>query len=719
MLLSVTCMASTAVSPPPQRGAIYARYSTDFQNSIEDQIRECKAWAAANNVVIPDGMIFIDRGVTGKKSKRVGMQAMLDRLDEIDVVITLRTCRLFRNLYKTLEFIAENILDRGKRVAFVSQDLDTAKDDKWRYFLPILGMMDESRLLSGNASIQAAHKGMNAEGLAWGSRTFGYTSEEVEGRKTKKGKARRRWVKDETESGWVEKIFNWFVKDGLPITQIIERLNKEAAPLPPKCSSGRWQRGAVIRALSNTRYRGVWPYGEKMNVWQHKAEYNRQIERDEPLDIRIDEDLRIIDDATWFAAQKQLEVERERQSHRRRRGSGERKYTSVLNGLCFCAEHKDQVLTTCGAHGKYFQCRVCKDSGDAYLSRFVDRELATRLVAEAVGKVLASDESLTAKLKQVFVDQVAALQRNDPGDEKTLHQRLDQVNKQIDRAKKAPVVSDEDEQENRDWLRELRGDRAEIQSELSRLKTIQQCAVVPSDEQVEEAIGILAEVLAEAATVGDVEREERAHRIIKHVTGGRIEIHQEDAEGNAKPTLKAVFSAAPLRLLLKELNAPDAGVEIDEQQVTIELREPTEAEQLADEAKALEDEGLLMKQIVQRLTKKHGRPISRGTVVKALDHWYESRGQQRPDGRSRRSTLDQHTLVPTTSGDPEVIASVMKLFKAGKLYQQIANELKIDRNTVTKIVKNWHDKRGLPVPDGRTRRKSLDTKSDKPHDPES
>lgn len=719
MLLSVMCMASTSLSPTPQRGAIYARYSTDYQNSVEDQIRECKAWAAANNIVVTDDRIFIDRGISGKTSKRPGSQAMLDRMDEIDVVITVRTCRMFRNLRKTLNFIAENVLDTGKRIVFVSQDLDTAKDDRWRYLIPFLALMDEIRLQSGTASIQAAHKGMNAEGLVWGSRTFGYKGKEIAGRKTNQGKARRRWVKDDVEANWVQKIFKWFVEDAVPIAQIVVRLNSQDAPLPPKCKSGRWQRLAVMGVLSNTRYRGVWPYGVKENVWQNKAEYNRQVERDEPLDIRIDEGLRIIDDAMWFAAQNQLEVERQRQSHRARRGTGERHYTSVLNGLCYCAKHKDQLLTTCGAHGKYLRCPVCKDSGDAYLSRFVDKDLATRLIADAVGKMLVSDEELVVELKQVFIAQVETLQQRDPGIEKDLQRRLNKLNSQIEFVMNAPGETEEDQRENHDRLRVLRADRAQVQSELAKLEADQQRAVIPTDAEIDEAVSMIADVLVHAATVGDVEREERAHRILKQVTGGRIEIEQFGIDGEGRSTLKAVFTAAPLRLLLKELDASVFGVEIDERTVTIDLREPTEAELLADEAKALEDEGLLMKQIIRTLCQRHGRKISRGTVVQALDHWYRSRGLQRLDGRSRRSKLDQHTIVPTTSGDPAVIASVMKLFEAGKLYQQIADELKIDRNTITKIVKNWHAERGLPVPDGRTRRKALEIKSDRQRESES
>lgn len=465
--------------------------------------------------------------------------------------------------------------------------------------------------------------------------------------------------------------------------------------------------------LTNTRYRGVWPYGEKQNVWQNKAEYSRQVTREKPLDVRTDEGLRIIDDATWYAAQKQIEVERERQSHRARRGSGKRRYTSVLNGLCHCAKHKDQVLTTCGAQGKYLRCPACKDSGDGYLTRFVDRALATRLIAGAVGSMLSSDKDLAEQLKQVFVEQVADLQKSDPAEEKTLRRRLDEVSKLITRVLNAPVGTDEDERENQEQVRALRAQRAEVQSKLAHLEDAKRSAVIPTDEQVNEAINSLAEVLADAAVVGDIEREERAHRILKLVTGGRIEIEQDAQEGEAKPQLKAVFTSAPLRLLLSEMNGPDVGVEIEEQEVTIKLRDPSEAEMLANEAKALEDEGLLMKQIVKKISERHGRKISRATVVAALDHWYASRGQERPDGRSRRGTLKKRSLVPTTSEDPSVIAAVMTAFDNGKLYQQIADELGIDRNTITKIVKNWHAERGKPVPDGRTRRKALDHKSRK------
>ena len=41
------------------------------------------------------------------------------------------------------------------------------------------------------------------------------------------------------------------------------------------------------------------------------------------------------------------------------------------------------------------------------------------------------------------------------------------------------------------------------------------------------------------------------------------------------------------------------------------------------------------------------------------------------------------------------------------LLGDVAVELGVDRNTVTAAWRHWHASRGLPAPDGRTRRKSL------------
>ncbi len=53
---------------------------------------------------------------------------------------------------------------------------------------------------------------------------------------------------------------------------------------------------------------------------------------------------------------------------------------------------------------------------------------------------------------------------------------------------------------------------------------------------------------------------------------------------------------------------------------------------------------------------------------------------------------------------------VMALAQEGMCYKTIAKTMNRHRNHVTKLIKHWHESRGLTVPDGRARRKTLENK---------
>ena len=81
-----------------KRGAIYARYSSRFQHSTKDQIRECREWAEQNRIEVLDCHVYMDKRQTGRKN-RAGFQAMMAAVaaDEVDVVVIFTTSRLFPN----------------------------------------------------------------------------------------------------------------------------------------------------------------------------------------------------------------------------------------------------------------------------------------------------------------------------------------------------------------------------------------------------------------------------------------------------------------------------------------------------------------------------------------------------------------------------------------------------------------------------------------------
>lgn len=58
----------------------------------------------------------------------------------------------------------------------------------------------------------------------------------------------------------------------------------------------------------------------------------------------------------------------------------------------------------------------------------------------------------------------------------------------------------------------------------------------------------------------------------------------------------------------------------------------------------------------------------------------------------------------------------MESYRGGKLYGEIADELKIDIHRISDVIRAWHRERGLDIPDGRNRRKVLSIKNRPRHD---
>jgi hypothetical protein len=127
------------------------------------------------------------------------------------------------------------------------------------------------------------------------------------GQTTRQGKPARKLVIDPQTADWICKIFHWFITHKLSLSEFICRLNAENAPLPSRAAKS-WKWNIVRRILLNTRYRIWWEYGRTKAVWMNKSSYSRKVEREESLANMQIEELRILDDATWYAAQEVCKV---------------------------------------------------------------------------------------------------------------------------------------------------------------------------------------------------------------------------------------------------------------------------------------------------------------------------------------------------------------------------------------------------------------------------
>jgi DNA invertase Pin-like site-specific DNA recombinase len=693
-----------------QSGAAYARFSTRFQHSILDQVRSLMEAAVRMGVFIPRDQIFYDLAVSGTRARRQGLLALDASLAgrAVQVLLVFATNRLFRKTYKALQFVEEKVVGRGIRCVFVKSGVDSHDERRWRLLMNFHAMTDELAVTMYGDHIRAAHEGLFLNGMVCTTLPFGYRGRPIAGQSTKQHKPRRTIEIDPETAPWVEKVFRWYVEERLPISRIVHRLNgDENAPVGLGSTSGRWRHVPVRNLLTNPCYRGSWRYGKTRSVLVPEKDYIRQFPRDQPLREEQREHLRIVDDTLWFGAQRRL-AEEPRGSGRNRARGERRTHPTLLNGFFVCPEH-DRILYVGGAHGRNMFCTTCRGLPRAQRPLYseLNRARALEQTCTALAGRIRRDPELVELVIAACQRAAADVQKPDPEALRRLAHERDALTARIELVFDNPGETDTDRREAEDRLRRLRRNRAAVEAEIVVLEARHaQTARVPTETEVRALLDRVEGILVAAAHHGSEEETAQAREVIRMLTGGRIELFQQGERRSQRGWLQGRVRVRLVPGLVESLTglAPTAAPE--DAELRIDYRAPTLAEQCSEPVKTLLDQGLLIKEIASRLG------IPRNLAAKALDHWYESRGLEKPDGRSRRAGLDRKNLE-----DPKYVAiadQVMRFWDEGLLLQDIATRLGSNRNMVTQAVAYWHESRGLPVPDGRTRRKSLERSSATP-----
>ena len=693
MALAAALPMITCATPSGKVAAIYARYSTKFQDSIDDQVRECREWAEANCYEVPEEFVFVDKARRGGSSRRKGLQALQETIEagKVGAVVIFATNRLFRKTYRALQFVNEEIVERRIRCVFVKSHIDTADKDDWETRLHIQSLVDEFQTRSTKEHIRAAHIGQLLRKEVFGTLTYGYRGEAIPGEKTNTGKPARRIVIDPQTSSWVENVFAWYVGDRMSMSAVVRRLNEQKAPLPPRCGTGRWTSLAVRNLLTNPRYMGRWEYGRTEAKWMSKKDYVRQVERDVPLKVEHHEDLRIIDDGTWHKAQ-ELMADSPHNAGRKPVDGRRATRPKLLNGLLYCAYH-DRPLVVGGANGGAYICPICKADGRGQLYSLLQRLLALRIICERIAELIRGDDALVARVIDACRVAAENQQRPDPTQIEGLRQRVQRLTRQVSHAMDLPGQTEEDLRENRAKIAQLRRERANVNAEAAKLEAAANKPVrVPTKQEVRDLLDSLAEVLMRAAEGDDERTFGEARRIIEDVTGGKIAVYQAGPRKARKGWLRGEFHVRILDLALLAYGVADDGD--GTVAVKCEFREPPVHERIADEVKALFDEGLKYTEIAKKIG------YNRNLVAEALTFWHKDRGLSAPDGRKHVSRLKRSPRLAERIAD-----QVMARVRQDAPLQEIAKELGTGRNTITKAVRAWHEQRGLPVPDGRVLRK--------------
>lgn len=229
------------------KAIIYARYSSDNQReeSIEGQLRECKAYAEKNGITILT--TYIDRALSAKTDNRPEFQRMIKDSAKglFDMVLVWKLDRFARNRYDSAHYKA-TLRKNGVKVVSATETI--AEDST--------GILLES-LLEGYAEFYSAELGEKVrrgltenalKGKANGGYVaYGYTVDND-----------RRFQIDPVTAPIVLEVFKSYA-NGMTIKQIVDSLNERGI----KNSRGsNFTINIVTNMLKNRRYIGEYSFGE-------------------------------------------------------------------------------------------------------------------------------------------------------------------------------------------------------------------------------------------------------------------------------------------------------------------------------------------------------------------------------------------------------------------------------------------------------------------------
>ncbi|MBQ8248608.1 MAG: recombinase family protein [Clostridia bacterium] len=405
---------------------IYARFSSHNQReeSIEQQIAECKAYAAANNLSVV--AVYADSAVSGRSDRRPQYQKLRRDAEKgnFAAVIAYKSSRIARNMVNALIFESE--MDKyGIQVFYAKEAF--ADNASGRFARRT--MMNLNQFYSENLSedIKRNQADNALKCRANGPAPYGYKSDKT-----------GHFVVDEAAAPIVKEIFSR-VLAGEMFTSIVRDLNSRGIP---NSRGNKWNKNSFTTIISNERYTGTYVFNG----------------------IRVEGGMPQIIDKRQFE-----EVQYILKNKKNPRGKSRTNERYLLTGLLFCGECGEPMIGMCGTSKSgikhhYYTCRD-KRLGGGCKKKDVRRDQLEHDIALGVYQHILNDSVITQIAEGVarYFDE----QRDNP-DIAILEERQktnDTAIQNIMRAIEAGVFTDT----TKSRLLELESEQAKIKVQLAEL----------------------------------------------------------------------------------------------------------------------------------------------------------------------------------------------------------------------------------------------------------
>ena len=216
------------------KAAIYARYSSDRQrqSSIDDQVRNCKNYAAREGHTIVK--IYTDEKITGSVTARPGYKQLLLDADAgvFDVLIIDDLSRLSRDDIE-MKSLVRNFLFKSIRLIAIADGYDNHSKGH-KIHAGVKSLMNELYLDDLREKTKRGMTGQALQGFNCGGRTYGYKNVPIEDVSRTDAYGRPlvlsvRYEIDKEQAEYVRKIYTWY-SEGYSYKWIASALNKMHVP---------------------------------------------------------------------------------------------------------------------------------------------------------------------------------------------------------------------------------------------------------------------------------------------------------------------------------------------------------------------------------------------------------------------------------------------------------------------------------------------------------
>lgn len=631
---------------------------------------------------------------------------------EFGTLFVYSLSRLARESIITLPLLKKMVFKFKVRVISLSEGIDTNVTN-WELIAAIMSVVSEQYLRDLQLAVLRGQEGIVLAKMCVGDYCFGYRSEPIPGSETTRSgrnpRPRKVYVICVETAAWVERIFVWFVKENWPIAAIARELNQLGIPKDHRSTNPVWSSANVRSILENAKYIGLWPWGTMKNVRDPETGQIHQELRDESETEnwqRRFPNLRLLADELFDAAQNKLRSNATtyvgcRNENGRLHGSpGEFRGQVLLSGLIECGTCGDTFVCT----GKRMYC-PSHPKGKCPCATGLNRYLAEQLILDWVGKTILLTPEWLTELEQELARALTAKDECRPSEESELRRQLADLELRCDNLLRLAEDGIHDP-DLKTRLAERRRESNELRARLRRMETRQVVAQhPPSRESLAADLQDLAERLRGS--------ESAANEVLLRLLGGKITVEEVKPTGKRSGFLRGavhmrIYDVAHALGHLPEAETFDSSSVVSSAIDFVDPELQNAVQALRDRAWQMYSAGRLVKEIGAELK------VNRNRIARLLEEAATMRGEAFVDGRSRRSQLARKHLEPPLF--QAIAPQVMELFHRGELYSTIASAMNVDINTVSKTVCWWCESNGLPLPDGRSRRLTLDVKCRKPAD---